>query len=72
MQHKDVIVVVNHHDDCGDPPSVLETCVDTEFHPVPRTHEQAGRVRSMELEIHLASVQEWLILRTPPKMFQSI
>ena len=29
--------------------------VDTEFRLVPRTHEQAGRVRSMELEIRLAS-----------------
>ena len=31
MQHKDVIVVVNRHDDCGVPPSVPETCVDTEI-----------------------------------------
>ena len=31
MQHKDVIVLVNHHDDCGVPPGVPETCVDTEF-----------------------------------------
>ena len=38
--------------------------VDTEFRPVPRTHEQAGRVRSMELEIYLASAQGWSILRT--------
>ena len=29
MQHKDVIVVVNRHDDCGVPPGVPETCVDT-------------------------------------------
>ena len=38
MQHKDVIVVVNCHDDCGIPPSVPETRVDIEFRPVPRTH----------------------------------
>ena len=38
MQHKDVIVVVNHHDDCGVPPGVPETRVDTEFCPMPRTH----------------------------------
>ena len=38
MYHKDVVVVVNCHDDCGVPPGVLEMCVDTEFHPVPRTH----------------------------------
>ena len=31
MQHKDVIVVVNRHDDCGVPQGVPETCVDTEF-----------------------------------------
>ena len=31
MYHKDVIVVVNRHDDCGVPPSVPETCVDTEI-----------------------------------------
>ena len=38
MYHKDVVVVVNRHDDCGVPPSVPETCVDTEFCPVLRTH----------------------------------
>ena len=38
MYHKDVVVVVNHHDDCGVPPGVPEMCVDTEFCPVPRTH----------------------------------
>ena len=38
MQHKDVVVVVNRHDDCGVPPSVPEMRVDMEFHPVPRTH----------------------------------
>ena len=38
MYHKDIVVVVNHHDDCGVPPGVPETCVDTEFCPVPRTH----------------------------------
>ena len=38
MYHKDVVVVVNRHDDCGVPPSVPEMCVDTEFRPVPRTH----------------------------------
>ena len=31
MQHKDVVVVVNRHDDYGVPPGVPETCVDTEF-----------------------------------------
>ena len=31
MYYKDVVVVVNRHDDCGVPPGVLETCVDTEF-----------------------------------------
>ena len=38
MYHKDVVIVVNHHDDCGVPPGVPETCVDIEFRPVPRTH----------------------------------
>ena len=38
MYHKDAVVVVNRHDDCGVPPSVPETYVDIEFHPVPRTH----------------------------------
>ena len=38
MYHKDVVVVVNRHDDCGVPPSVPETCVDIEFRPMPRTH----------------------------------
>ena len=38
MYHKDVVVVVSRHDDCGVPPDVLETCVDTEFVFVPRTH----------------------------------
>ena len=37
MYHKDVVVVVNRHDDCGVPLGVLETCADTQFHPVPRT-----------------------------------
>ena len=37
MYHKDV-VVVNRHDDCGVPPGVPETRVDTEFCPVLRTH----------------------------------
>ena len=72
MYHKDAVVVVNRHDDCGVPPGVLETCVDTEFRPVLRAHEQAERVRSMELEIRLASEQGWSILRTPPKTCQSI
>ena len=31
MQHKDVVVVVNRHDDCGVPPGVPKMCVDTEF-----------------------------------------
>ena len=38
MYHKDVVIVVSHHDDCGVPPGVPETCVDTDFRPVPRTH----------------------------------
>ena len=67
MYHKDVIVVVSCHDDYGVPPSVPETCVDTEFRPVLRAHEQAGRVHSMELEIRLAPAQGWSILRTPPE-----
>ena len=46
--------------------------VDTEFRPMPRTHEQAGRVRSMELEIRPASAQGWSILRTPLETCQSI
>ena len=29
--------------------------IDMKFHPMSRTHEQAGRVCSMELEIRLAS-----------------
>ena len=35
----------------------LFTSVDMEFRPMPRAHEQARRVRLMELEIRLASVQ---------------
>ena len=31
MYHKDVIVVVNRHNNCGVPPGVPETCVDMEF-----------------------------------------
>ena len=31
MQHKDVVVVVNRHDNCGVPPSVPETSIDTEI-----------------------------------------
>ena len=31
MYHKDVIFVMNHHDDCGVKPGVPETCVDIEF-----------------------------------------
>ena len=38
MYHKDVVVVVSHHDDCGAPLGVLETRVDTEFRPMLRTH----------------------------------
>ena len=67
MYHKDVIIVVNRHDDYGVPPGVPRTCVGMKFHPVPRAHEQARRVRSMELEIRLASAQGWSILRTPPE-----
>ena len=39
MYHKDVVVVVNYHDDCGVPPSVLETCVNTEI----STHAKGTR-----------------------------
>ena len=46
--------------------------VGMKFCPMPRAHEQARRVRSMELEIRLASAQGWSILRTPPEMCQSI
>ena len=46
-----------------------ESCrIDIEFRPMPRTYEQDGRVRSMELEIRLALAQGWSILRTPPKI----
>ena len=38
MYHKDVVIVMNHHDDYGVPPGMPETCVDTEFRPMPRTH----------------------------------
>ena len=38
MYHKDVVVVVNRHDDCGVPLGVPEMCVDIKFCPVPRTH----------------------------------
>ena len=31
MYHKDVVVVVNCHDDRGVPPGVPETCVDTKI-----------------------------------------
>ena len=73
MYHKDVVVVImNCHDDCGVPLGVPEMCVDMEFHPMSRAHEQARRVRSMELELRLALAQRWSILRTPPEMCQSI
>ena len=38
MHHKDAVVVVNRHDDCGVPPGMPKTSVDMEFRPVPRTH----------------------------------
>ena len=38
MYHKDVVIVVNRHDDCGVPPGEPEMCVDIEFCPLPRTH----------------------------------
>ena len=38
MYHKDVVVVVNRHDDCGVPLGVPEMCVNMEFRPMPRTH----------------------------------
>ena len=72
MYHKNVVVVASRHDDCGVPPGVPEMCVDMEFRSVPRTHEQAERVCSMELEIRLASAQGWSILHTPPETCQSI
>ena len=31
MKHKNVVVVVNRHDDCGVPPGVPEKYVNTEF-----------------------------------------
>ena len=31
MYHKDVVVVVNRHDDCGVPSGVPKTCVDMEI-----------------------------------------
>ena len=61
MYHKDVVVVVNRHDNCGVPPGMIETCVGMKFHPVPRAHKQARRVSSMELEIRLALAQGWSI-----------
>ena len=49
MYHKDAVVVVNRHDDCGVPPGVPEMCVDIEFSPSCQGHtQQARRVRSME------------------------
>ena len=47
MYHKDVVIVVNRHDNCGVPPSVPETCVDIEFCPMPRTHA-ASRKGSLD------------------------
>ena len=38
MYHKDVVVIVSRHDDCGVPPGMPETCVDTKSRFVPRTH----------------------------------
>ena len=38
MYYKDVVIVVNCHDDCGVPLGMPEMCVDIEFRPVPRTH----------------------------------
>ena len=43
MYHKDVVVVVICHDDYGVPSSVLETRVDTEFCPMPRTHAESRK-----------------------------
>ena len=58
MYHKDVVVVVNRHDDCGVPPGVPETCVDTEFPPVPRTHaaSQKGPLDGADLPSFSAGV----------------
>ena len=47
MYHKDAVVVVNRHDDCGVPPGVPEMCVDTEFRPMPRTRT-ASRKGSLD------------------------
>ena len=72
MYHKDVVIVVNHHDDCGVPLGVPETCVDIEFSSPNRGHtQQARRVRSME-QIRLALTQGWSILRNPPETCQLI
>ena len=48
--------------------NLQKTPIGMKFCPVPRAHEQAKRVRSMELEIRLALAQGWSILRTPPEM----
>ena len=72
MYHKDAVVVVNRHDDCGVPPGVPEICVDIEFLSSCQGHmQQAGRVCSME-QIRLASAQGWSILCNPPERCQSI
>ena len=43
MYHKDVVVVVNRHDDCGVSPGVPETCVDIEFSSLCRGHTQQAK-----------------------------
>ena len=44
MYHKDAVVVVNRHDDCGVPPGVPEMCVDIEisFHAEGTQASQKG------------------------------
>ena len=58
MYHKGVVVVMNRHDDCGVPPGVPETCVDTEFYPMPRTHtaSQKGPLDGADLPSFSAGV----------------
>ena len=58
MYHKDVVIVVNRHDDCGVPLGMPETCVDIEFRPMPRTHaaSQKGPLDGADLPSFSAGV----------------